>query len=35
MYAKIDADRLYNNLQNNTEDIELFIEYIANYLAKT
>lgn len=34
MYAKIEPDKLYNNLQNDIEDMELFIEYIASYLAK-
>lgn len=34
MYAKIEPDKLYNNLQNDVEDMELFIEYIASYLAK-
>ncbi len=33
MYAKVDLDRLYDNLQNGVEDMELFLEYIARYLA--
>jgi len=33
MYAKIETNRLYENLQNGVEDMELFIEYIARFLA--
>ncbi len=34
MYAKVDLDRLYGNLQNGVEDMELFLEYIARYLTE-
>ncbi|MCQ1535849.1 DUF86 domain-containing protein [Methanosarcina sp. KYL-1] len=34
MYAKVDLDRLYDNLQNGVNDMELFLEYIAIYLAR-
>jgi uncharacterized protein YutE (UPF0331/DUF86 family) len=34
MYAKVEMDRLYENLQNGVEDMEFFIEYIAQFLAK-
>ena len=34
MYAKIDIGRLYYYLQNNIEDIEQFVKYIAQYLTK-
>ena len=34
MYAKIELDRLYDNLQNGVEDMELFTEYVAQFLAK-
>lgn len=34
MYAKVELDRLYENLQSGVEDMELFIEYIAQFLAK-
>lgn len=34
MYAKIDISRLYENLQHGVEDMELFIEYIARFLAE-
>lgn len=34
MYAKVELDRLYENLQKSTEDMELFTEYIAQFLAK-
>ncbi|AKB80949.1 hypothetical protein MSBR3_0371 [Methanosarcina barkeri 3] len=34
MYAKVELDRLYENLQKGTEDMELFAEYIAQFLAK-
>lgn len=33
MYAKVDLVRLYDNLQNGVEDMELYLEYIARYLA--
>lgn len=33
MYAKVETNRLYENLQNGVEDMELFIEYIARFLA--
>lgn len=34
MYAKVELDRLYENLQNGVEDMELFVEYISQFLAK-
>ncbi|HET8685727.1 MAG TPA: HepT-like ribonuclease domain-containing protein [Methanosarcina sp.] len=34
IYAKVELDRLYENLQNGVGDMELFIEYIAQFLAK-
>ncbi len=34
MYAKVELDRLYENLQKGTEDMELFTEYVAQFLAK-
>ncbi len=34
MYAKVELDRLYENLQSGIEDMELFTEYIAQFLAK-
>ena len=34
MYAKVEVDRLYENLQNGVENMELFIEYIARFLAE-
>lgn len=34
MYAKVEMSRLYENLQNGVEDMEVFIEYIAHYLAE-
>jgi uncharacterized protein YutE (UPF0331/DUF86 family) len=34
MYAKIEMDKLYYNLQNGVEHMELFIEYIARFLDK-
>jgi len=34
MYAKVEVDKLYENLQNGVEDMELFIEYIARFLAE-
>jgi uncharacterized protein YutE (UPF0331/DUF86 family) len=34
MYAKVELDRLYENLQNGVEEMELFIEYIAQFLAE-
>lgn len=34
MYAKVEMNRLYENLQNGVEDMEDFIEYIALFLAK-
>jgi len=34
MYAKVELDRLYENLQKSTEDMELFTEYVAQFLAK-
>jgi len=34
MYAKVEVDRLYENLQNGVGDMELFIEYIARFLAE-
>ncbi|OED00492.1 hypothetical protein A9239_15290 [Methanosarcina sp. A14] len=33
-YAKIELDRLYENLQNDIGDMELFTEYVAQFLAK-
>jgi uncharacterized protein YutE (UPF0331/DUF86 family) len=33
MYAKVETNRLYENLQNGVEDMELFIEHIARFLA--
>lgn len=32
MYADIDLEKLYSHLQNDTDDLELFAEYIAKYL---
>jgi uncharacterized protein YutE (UPF0331/DUF86 family) len=34
MYAKVEMDRLYENLQNSVEDMEVFIEYIARFLTE-
>jgi len=34
MYAKVEMNRLYENLQNGVEDMELFVEYIARFLAE-
>ena len=34
MYAKVELDRLYENLQKGAENIELFAEYVAQFLAK-
>ncbi|HWR25247.1 MAG TPA: DUF86 domain-containing protein, partial [Methanosarcina sp.] len=34
MYAKVEMDMLYDNLQKGVEDMELFIEYIARFLDK-
>ena len=34
MYAKLEMDRVYENLQNGVEDMELFIEYIARFLTE-
>lgn len=34
MYAKVELDRLYENLQNGVEDMELFTGYVAQFLAK-
>jgi len=34
MYAKVELDRLYENLQRGLEDMELFTEYISQFLAK-
>jgi|GEM_PF-5541288 len=32
MYAKVEVARLYENLQNGVEDMEIFIEGIARFL---
>jgi len=34
MYVKVEVDKLYENLQNGVEDMEVFIEYIARFLAE-
>lgn len=34
MYAKVEMDKLHENLQNGVEDMESFIEYIALFLAE-
>jgi uncharacterized protein YutE (UPF0331/DUF86 family) len=33
MYAKVEMGRLYENLQNGVEDMEIFMEHIACFLA--
>jgi uncharacterized protein YutE (UPF0331/DUF86 family) len=32
MYADVDIGKLYSYLQNDVDDLEIFAEYIANYL---
>lgn len=34
IYAKVEIGRLYENLQNSVEDMEIFIEHIAQFLAE-
>ncbi|WP_440944814.1 type VII toxin-antitoxin system HepT family RNase toxin [Methanosarcina sp. T3] len=34
MYAKVEVDKLYENLQNGVKDMEVFIEYVARFLAE-
>jgi uncharacterized protein YutE (UPF0331/DUF86 family) len=33
LYAKVEMGRLYENLQNGVEDMEIFMEHIACFLA--